>query len=66
MGGSQFDSIDLTNKNGEEKITFCVSIYTSFAYKKITGRNLVFVTNPEFIFSISLQPNGEDLRYFKL
>ncbi|XP_023334495.1 uncharacterized protein LOC111705996 [Eurytemora carolleeae] len=23
LGGSQFDSIDLTNKNGEEKITFC-------------------------------------------
>jgi len=42
LGGAQFDSIDLTNKNGEEKITFCVSIYTSFAYKKITGRNLVF------------------------
>ena len=40
--------------------------FVSINFLSNIERNLVFVTNSDFLVSMSLQPNAVDLRYFKL
>ena len=53
------------NSTNELRICCTVKVLQEFSLS-FTQRNWVFATNSDFLFTISLEPNVADLRYFKL